>query len=49
MLTIIIQNNLVSCSNQEEDELIDEWQPEPLVPEQPDYPPDILDSKVVSG
>ncbi|KAK3727859.1 hypothetical protein QZH41_001638 [Actinostola sp. cb2023] len=33
----------------EEEELIDEWQPEPLVPEQPEYSPDVLESKVVSG
>lgn len=35
--------------HQEEEELIDEWQPEPLVPAQPVYSPEVLNSKIVSG
>lgn len=34
---------------QEEEELIEEWQPEPLVPATPTYDLDVITPKVVEG
>ncbi|XP_031558363.1 serine palmitoyltransferase 1-like [Actinia tenebrosa] len=39
----------LELTKKEEEELIDEWQPEPLVPAQPLYSPEVLHSKIVSG